>query len=157
MDRMYTVVVSGTASPAAAFDILEINGAAGKPVALQRMIITQTSEPTTEEEQLFVQVIKGFTTSGSGGSAPTPAPIDTNTSASGFAAEVMNTTVAVTGTTFTLIDLAFNSRAGLDLALAPNEQPMITGNASTERLVVRIGAPADAITFRATFWLREML
>lgn len=154
MERMYTVVVSAVASPAAAFDLFEFTAGTNKPIQLRRLIITQTSEPTTEEEQIRVSVIRGYTTSGSGGSAPTPVPLDGNDAAAGFTAETMNTTVASTGTALTAVEVAFNSRAGLDLPFAPDEGPRCL---ASERMVVRVAAPADAITFVATAHVAELL
>lgn len=153
--RMYSVVIGGTASPAAAFDLFEFNAAAGKPLRLRRLRIAQTSEPTTEEEQLVVAIIRSHGTSGSGGGTPTPAPVYSSTSAAaGFTAETMNTTVATGGTPITIVQDAWNTRAGLDMAFAPEEAPGITGGG---RLVVTCPvAPADAVTIRATAWVEEM-
>jgi hypothetical protein len=153
VERVYTVTVSGVASPAAAFDMLEVLAATNKGVQLTRMHIGQTSEPTTEEEQLAVQVIRGYTTTGSGGSTATPVPLDSNDSAMGATVKTMNTTIASAGSPLTQFDTAMNIRAGLDVPFAPDEAPVILGG---ERMVVRIGAPTDAVTFRATFWIKEM-
>ena len=150
--RMYTVPISGVASPAAAFDLWELVGAAGKPLRIRRIRIAQTSEPTTEEEQIALTITRGFTTSGSGGSAPTPAPVGASDAAAGFTAETMNTTQASTSGTV-LIEDAWNTRAGCDLAFAPEEAPETTGG---QRIVVASGAPADAVTIRGTIWVEEL-
>lgn len=150
--RVYTVVISAVASPAAAFDLFEFNPAAAKPIRLLRIRLTQTSEPTSEEEQLRVSIIRAQSTSGSGGSAPTPRPCNTTDPAAGFAAETMNTTVATGGSPVTLGEYAINIRAGDDLALAPEE---CIEAVNAERLVVTCSAPADAITFDATCWVME--
>lgn len=150
--RVYTVVISGVASPAAAFDFFELNPATAKPIKILRIKIAQTSEPTTEEEQLALTIKRAFSTSGSGGSAPTPIPLVSTDSAAGFTAETMNTTVASGGTPVTLIEDAWNTRAGLDLAFAPEETPEAVNG---ERLVVTSSAPADAVTIRATIWVEE--
>lgn len=152
--RMYSVTISGVASPAAAFDFVEVSPAANKPVRLRRVIIAQTSEPTTEEEQLALTVVRGHTTSGSGGDT-TPdggkmSPGDANAS---YTAETMNTTIASAGTGVNLVEDAWNTRAGRDLALAPEEAPCCING---ELLVVRSAAPADAVTIRATFWFEEL-
>lgn len=153
--RIYTVTISGVASPAAAFDFLEISPAQDKPVRIRRIRIAQTSEPTTEEEQLPITVIRGHSTTGSGGDT-TPdggvlSPADT---AKAFLAETMNTTIASAGTPVNLIEDAWNTRAGYDMAFAPEEAPECV---SGMLLVVRSGAPADAVTIRATFWVEEMI
>jgi len=152
--RVYTITISGVASPAAAFDFLEVNPAANKPVRLCRIRIAQTSEPTTEEEQLALTVIRGHATSGSGGdTTPDGGPLASSDAAAGYTAETMNTTIASTGTPINLIEDAWNTRAGCDIAFAPEEAPE-TINGSL--LVVRSAAPTDAVTIRATFWLQEL-
>jgi hypothetical protein len=151
--RVYTVVISGVASPAAAFDFLEINAAAEKPIRLLRMRIAQTSEPTTEEEQLAVTIQRAHSTSGSGGSAPTPRPLKLASAAAGFTAETMNTTQATGGSPLVLFEDAMNIRAGYDMAFAPEEAPE---SVNGTRFVVQCSAPADAVTFRATFWIEEL-
>lgn len=150
--RMYTVPISGVASPAAAFDLFEFVAAAGKPIRLRRLRLAQTSEPTTEEEQIPITITRGYTVSGSGGSAPTPAPLGPSDAAAGFTAETMNTTQANTSGTV-LVEDAWNTRAGLDLAFAPDEAPETTGG---QRLVVASGAPTDAVTIRGTAWVEEL-
>lgn len=151
--RVYTVVIEGTASPAAAFDLFELNAAAEKPIRIRRIRIAQTSETTTEEEQLPLSIIRAHSTSGSGGSAPTPRPLNPTTPAAGFAVEVMNTTQATGGTPITLVTDAWNTRAGYDMAFAPEECPE---SVNGTRLVIASGAPADAITIRATCWVEEL-
>lgn len=151
--RIYTVVVSGVASPAAAFDFFEFVAAAGKPIRLLRLRIAQTSEPTTEEEQLPLTVVISHSTSGSGGSTPTPRAMQPTDVAAGFTSETMNTTQATGGTPLTVMEDAWNTRAGVDIPFAPEEAPEVTGGG---RMVVASGAPADAVTIRATAWIEEL-
>lgn len=151
--RMYTLVIEGVASPATAFDLFELNAAAEKPIRIRRLKIAQTSEPTTEEEQLPLSIIRAQSTSGSGGSATTPQPCELATGTAGFAAETMNTTVATGGTPKTLVTDAWNTRAGCDIAFAPEE---CIGSVNGTRLVVTSGAPSDAVTIRATLWVEEL-
>jgi hypothetical protein len=148
---MYTVVISGVASPAAAFDLFELVPTTTKPIRIARIRIAQTSEPTTEEEQLILTIQRGFSSSGSGGSTPTPAKCNSTDAAAGFTAETMNTTQASTGGTIIMED-AWNTRAGYDMAFAPEEAIEAVNG---ERLVVQSGAPADAVTIRATIWVEE--
>lgn len=152
--RMYTISVSGVASPAAAFDFVEISPAANKPIRLHRIRIAQTSEATTEEEQLSLTVIRGHTTSGSGGdTTPDGGVLSSSDSAAGYTAETMNTTPASAGTAVNLVEDAWNTRAGFDLAFAPEESPeCINGSL----LVIRSGAPADAVTVRVSVWIEEL-
>lgn len=151
---MSTVTISGVASPAAIFDFLELVCATAKPCRVRRIRIAQNSEPTTEEEQLDLTVIRGHATSGSGGdTTPDGGVLNSTTPAVGYTAETMNTTIASTGSPINLVEDAWNTRAGYDMAFAPEEAPEIV---NAERLVVRSGAPADAVTIRATFWVEEL-
>lgn len=152
--RVYTICISGVASPAAAFDLVEISPAANKPVRILRIRIAQTTEPTTEEEQLALTVVRGHTASGSGGdTTPDGGSLSPSDAAAGFTAETMNTTIASAGTAVNLIEDAWNTRAGFDLAFAPEEAPECSNGVL---LVVRSAAPADAITIRATIWVEEL-
>jgi hypothetical protein len=152
--RVYTITISGVASPAAAFDFVEISPAANKPVRIKRIRIAQTTEPTTEEEQLALTVIRGHTTSGSGGdTTPDGAPLSSSDTAAGYTAETMNTTIASAGTPVNLVEDAWNTRAGYDMAFAPEEAPECINGVL---LVVRSSAPADAITIRGTVWVEEL-
>ena len=153
--RMYTVVIGGVASPAAAiFDLWEVTPVAAKPIRIRRVRLAQTSEPTSEEEQLGISIVRGHTTSGSGGSqAVTPTILLATDTAAAFTADTMNTTIASGGTTNTPFQDAWNTRAGYDMAFAPEEAIMAV---NATRLVVRSAAPADAITIRGTLWVEEM-
>jgi len=151
--RVYTVSISGVASPAAAFDLFEFNPAAAKPIRLLRIRLAQTSEATTEEEQLALTIRRANTTSGSGGSAPTPISLNSADSAAGFTAETMNTTIATAGSPVVVMEDAWNTRAGYDMSFSPEEAPEAVNG---ERLVVASAAPADAVTIRGTAWIMEM-
>ena len=152
--RTYNAVISGTASPAAAFDLFEINAAAAKPFRLLRLRLGQTSEPTTEEEQLALTIRTGYTSSGSGGSAAaSPAPTNPSDSAAGATFESMNTTQASGGSPVICYEDVWNIRAGCDIAWAPEEAPECVGGG---RLVIQSGAPADAVTIRGTATIMEL-
>lgn len=143
--RSYTVPIDAVASPGAAFDLFEFNPATAKPIAVTRLRWGQTSEPTSEEEQLGIKIIRAQSTSGSGGSAPTPTPNKSTDTAAGFTAETMNTTQATGGSPVTAPCDAWNTRAGYDYAPTPEEYVWAVNG---ERLVVASSAPADAVTIR---------
>lgn len=151
--RSYSVIFSAVAVSAAQ-DLFEITPADDKPVNILGLFIGQTSDAgDAADELLQVSVIRGFTTSGSGGSAATPAPLDNIDTAAGFTAEVNNTTVANTGTSVTLHTDTFNVRAGYQLWWTPETTPRATQANTT--VVVRITAPADALTMSATLYVQE--
>lgn len=152
--RMYSITISGVASPAAAFDFVEISPATNKPIRIRRIRIAQTSEPSTEEEQLALTVIRGHTTSGSGGdTTPDGGPLSSSDTAAGYTAESMNTTIASAGTPVNLVEDGWNTRAGCDIAFAPEEAPECINGVL---LVIRSGAPSDAVTIRGTVWVEEL-
>lgn len=115
MSRRYTVPYSGTLTNAGGdADLFELTPADDKPIRLIGLILGQTSEVgDAAEEGLRISIIHlGATvTSGSGGSAVTPVPVDLVDSAAGFAAEANNTTIATTsGTATTMYEFAWNIR-----------------------------------------------
>lgn len=151
--RTYSVIFSAVAVTAAQ-DLFEITPADDKPVNILGLFIGQSSDAgDAQDELLQVSIIRGFTTSGSGGSAPTPAPLDNIDTAAGFTAEVNNTTVANTGTSVTLHTDTFNVRAGYQIWFPPECYPRATQANTT--IVVRITAPADSLTMSGTLYVQE--
>lgn len=139
----YAITSATTAAPTAAFDALEVTLASGIGKLL-RVYIWQTSDlGDANEEVLRVEVIRGFTTSGSGGQTTAIAPLNPQDTAASFAAELLNTGLAVTGTTAVLGVRGWNIRTDLDWIFPPGQEPIIR---TTERMVVRVSAPVDAIT-----------
>lgn len=151
--RIYTVTFSAVAVTGTS-DLLEITPADDKPCDLIGIFLSQTTDfGDAADEGLQISVIRGFTTSGSGGSAPTPRPVDRNGATAGFAAEVNNTTVATTGTTNTLWIGGWNVRTEYALWL-PEGCGLNVSQADTT-MVVRVSAPADSITASGTFVIEE--
>jgi hypothetical protein len=153
--RMYTVTFSAVAVSAAQ-DLFEITPADDRPVEIVGIELGQTSDAgDANDELLQISIIRGHATSGSGGSAATPAvtsPLDT---AAGFTAEVNNTTVATTGTPITLQTGAWNIRAGYINWFPEDARPSATQANTT--IVVRQTAPSDALTMSGTLYVRELI
>lgn len=153
--RMYTVVFSAV-SVSAAQDLFELTPADDKPIEIVGIELGQTSDAgDAADELLQISIIRGFTASGTGGTAATPTPMGPNDTAAGFTAEVNNTTVANTGTTTTLQTGAWNIRAGYINWFPEGARPQASQANTT--LVVRQTAPADAITMSATLYVRELI
>lgn len=154
--RTYTVQFDNV-SCTAAQDLFEITPADDKPVQIVGLFLSQTGVADigdAAEELLPIQIIRGFTTSGSAGSAPTPAVLNHIDTAAGFTAEVNNTTVATTGTTVTLHSDNFNVRVGYQNWWPEGCEP--TASQANTTIVVRLTrAPADAITLSGTLYVRE--
>lgn len=153
--RMYSVVFSAVAVTAAQ-DLFEITPADDKPVEIVGIELGQSSDAgDAQDELLQISIIRGYTTSGSGGSAPTPAPIGAADAAAGFTAEVNNTTVANTGTAVTLQTTCWNVRGGYIQWFPEGCRP--SASQANTTIVVRQTAPADSITLSGTLYVRELL
>lgn len=151
--RIYSVIFSAVAVTAAQ-DLFELTPADDKPVEIVGIEIGQTTDAgDAADELLQLSIIRGFTASGSGGSTPTPSPLDPVDTAAGFTSEVNNTTLANTGTTATLWTTAFNVRAGYINWFPPEARPAASQANTT--LVVRMTAPADSLTMSGTLFVRE--
>lgn len=155
MARVYSVEFNNVAVTAAQ-DFFEISPADDHPVVILGVHIDQSSDfGDAAEEILRWQVIRGFTTSGSVGSAATPRPMDPGDAAASFAAEVNNTTLANTGTSVNLHSGAFNVRAGLAMWWPPETTPV--ANQGNTTIVVRlVAAPADSLTMSGTLYVAEL-
>ena len=160
MGRIYTVVHQGTISNAGGdCDLLELLPADDKPVKLRGLLLSQISEVgDAAEEGLRVSVMRlpATVTGGSGGSSPTPNPLDSANSAAGFAAETGNTTVATTsGTALQLAELGWNIRNSPYEMWFPDDE-FCPKARQGEALVVRIQTTtADDFTGAFTFWVEE--
>lgn len=158
MARTYTVVFDNV-SCSAAQDFFELTPADDKPIEIIGLQLSQTGVADigdAAEELLPIKISRGFATSGSGGTAPTPAVVKANDTAAGFTAEVNNTTVASTGTEVILFCDNFNVRAGYNQWFPPGTE--IGASQANTLLVVRLTrAPADAITLSGTLWVREIV
>lgn len=154
MGRVYAVTFTATAVTAAV-DLFELSPADDRPIRLLGLFLGQTTElGDAAEEQLELRIIRGHTTSGSGGSSATPAPLSPADAAAGFAAEVLNTTLASAGTGAVLWADSWNVRAGYPLIFTPEMQPQASQANTT--IVVRLAStPADSITIVGTLIVEE--
>lgn len=155
MSIMYTVEFENVAVTAAQ-DFFEISPADDRPVRIAGLFLAQFSDlGDAAEELLRIRIIRGHATSGSGGSAPTPRPLNPRASAAGFAAEVNNTTIASAGTAINLHSDAFNIRAGMGIWFPPECRHRADQADGT--IVVRLlAAPADSLSMSGTLYVEEM-
>lgn len=153
MSRIYTITFAGVAVTAQQ-DFFELVAAAGKPFRLLSLLLSQSSEVgDAAEEGLAISIKSGQTTSGSGGSAPTPVPLNVTDAAAGITAEVNNTTKASAGTIVTHYADNWNIRQPYMLVLPEKMQPEVAGG---RRLTVELGTtPADSITISGTAVVEE--
>lgn len=154
--RIYTVTFDVTAVTAQV-DLFELTPADDKPLTIERMILGQTTElGDAAEEQFEIEVHRGGTamTSGSGGSAATPEPIDPHDAAAGFTAEVLNTTLATFTSGVVVHRDPWNVRVPFDWVPLPEHR--IEVSQGQGGLAIRIGAaPADSISIFGTLYVGE--
>lgn len=145
-------------------DVFEIVAPSDSRVRIRDCAIGQYSDlGDAAAEILSVRVIRGFTTGGSGGASVTPANLRPWSRAAGSAVERNNTTVA-DGTGVDLVAATFNIAAGWCLRDVlrggrlgpPLEDDEFIYLEASERLVVRITAPADELTLNATLVFEEL-
>lgn len=154
MARTYTVPFTAV-SVSAAQDLWEITPADDKPVKVLGLVLGQYSDVgDAASENLSVKISRGWGTSGSGGSTPTPSPLDPVDTAAGFTAEANNTTVASTGTEVVLFSDVWNTQAGYQMWFPEGAQPECS-QANGTMLTVRITAPADAVTANGCLFVQE--
>ncbi len=153
MSRIYTVQFNAVAVTAQQ-DFFEIVAAAGKCLRLRAIYLSQTTElGDAAEEQLAILVKSGSTTSGSGGSTPTPVPNNVTDAAAGFTAEANNTTKATAGTIVTHHADSWNIRGPYQLILPPELCIELTGG---RRATVELATtPADSITMNGFLVVEE--
>lgn len=154
--QAYCIDIASTAVTTAV-DLVEIQPADDRPVAIAAIFLHQTTDfGDAQDEVLTLQVIRGFTTSGSGGNTGvTPRPLLRSGAAAGMAVETMNTTVANTGTSHTLLTDGWNVRVPylfqpIDDAFMPQ-----AGQGDTTIVVRLTSTPADSITIRGSVWVVE--
>lgn len=155
MNRVYTVEFEGTAVTAAV-DLFELRPADDKPIIVHAMYLSQSTElGDAAEEVLRYRVIRGNTTTGTGGTSPTPRPVNDVSAAAGFAADVLNTTAATVGTEIVLHSGGWNIRMPEQLVLTP-ECRWVTRESAGFLVVRLMAAPADSITMSGVLYVEEV-
>jgi hypothetical protein len=158
MGRLYTVTFDNvTVTPAGTDqDLFAFTPADDKPIAIHAIYLSQSSEiGDAMEELLRVSIIRGHATTGSGGTAPTPAPLQPIDAAAGFTARVNDTTIASAGTAVTLHAEAFNVRVGWVYLPIPEMRPVCT-QAQTILVVRLLSTVADDISMSGTAYVEEL-
>lgn len=153
---MLFAVTFAAVAVTAAQDIFEIVTPATTRAALREIELSQYTEfGDAAAELLSVQLIRGYTVSGSGGTAFTPLSLLNHAGkrAAVVTAEINNTTVANTGTAEVLRASSFNVASGWWYRPPADERIILE---VSSRLVVRITAPADSVTMNGTLIFEEL-
>jgi hypothetical protein len=138
---------------AAAQDVFEIVAPADRMVTLREVRLGQSSDAGDAQAELIaLTIVRGHTTSGSGGAPVTPAALRSGDATANAGIARNNTTLAQNGSAATLLAEAWNVQ--MPYVYRPEADARIVV-APGERLVVRIGAPADALTVSATLVFEE--
>lgn len=157
MPAKYTVEFENVTIAAASgdVDIFSLDAATDKPIAITGLVIKTTSElQEAQEEWLRLRVIRGHTTVGSGGAAPTPVPLSPSSGAAGVTSRTNDTTIASAGTAVNVHSDAMQVRAGYEIWLPPEDWWWTSGAAL---LVVRLAAAvADDVVANGTVYLIEV-
>ena len=105
MPRVYSVTFESV-TVSAAQDLVQITGAAGKQARIIRAWVaaTNTTAPTAQMLSVRARFLPATVTNGSGGSAPTPRPLDPGDAAASITALVNNTTKATSSGTATILE-----------------------------------------------------
>lgn len=153
MGRSYTVSFTGVAVTAQQ-DFFELVAGAAKPLKILGFGLSQSSEVgDAAEEGLSIILRSGQTTSGSGGSTPTPTPNNPSDTAAGFTAETNNTTKASAGTIVTHYADNWNVRQPYVMVFPDRMQPVLAGG---RRATLELGTtPADSITMSGWIAVEE--
>lgn len=155
--RVYTVNFENVAV-AASQDFFELTPADDKSIFIAGFSLDNVGGTAdaadAQEEILRLSIVRGHTTSGSGGSAPTPAPWRTTVdTAAGFTAEVNNTTIASTAGT-TVWAGGWNTRITKELWF-PDELMPGCSQANTTIVLRLLSTPADSFNASGTMWVVE--
>ncbi len=160
MGRIYSVSYNGTITAAGGdTDLLSIQPASNKPVKLRGFRLSQITEVGDAQEEgvrVTVKRLPATFTVGSGGSAVTPAPMDSADSAAGCTTRCNDTTVSTTsGTAVILEEIGWNERNSPCDFWYPDAQYCPKAK-NGEGLVVRMETTlADDMTGCFTFWIEE--
>lgn len=141
---IYTVQFNAVAVTAQQ-DLFELVAAATQILRIHELGLNQVSEiGDAQEEGLSILLKSGQTTTGSGGSTPTPVPMEFLAAAATFTAKANNTTKATVGTIVTHHAWSWNVRMPFQMIWTPETRPLIS---PSRRATVELATtPADSIT-----------
>jgi hypothetical protein len=144
-------VTTGFQTVSAVQDLIEIVAPSDAVVLLYEIHIGQSSDgASADSEMLQTTVVRGLTVSGSGGGSATVTPVETGQPAAGGTYERNNTTQATTSGVTIYAD-AFNVLNGFVHVFDP---PIAVS--PSQRCVLTLSAPADALTLSANALIDEL-
>lgn len=126
MPRIYEITFENVAVSAAQ-DLVSLKGGAARTVKIKRMRVaaTNTSIPTAQMLELRASLASATLTAGSGGTAPTPRPVDLGDAAATFTARANDTSKATTSGAFTIVEESgCHIYAGYDFSYPQGREPV---------------------------------
>lgn len=154
---VYTVAFDEQSFAAASgdYDFFELTPADDKPIEIVAVKLNNKSEVGDAQAEMIAFAIgRGNATSGNG-TATTPRPLDPSDGAASFAAEVVASTPASTGTFIPLVYGTWHVASGLE-ELYPEIMRPKASQADTTLVIRMLTALADDATFSGTVWVREL-
>ncbi len=158
MSAIYTVQFSAVAVTAAQ-DLFALLAATNSRIAICRIEVAQYSDAGDAASELLpIQLIRGATVAGSGGTAPTPVNVKAWGRTAVTTARVNDTTQASGGSPVIIQSGAWNVQAGFLYAPRYDEHvdERITVEAGQRFVVSSPGAPADSLTTSGTITFEEL-
>lgn len=155
--QIYSVAFSSADSSAVAKDIFEITGSTKSSFKLHEVHLGQIAAALTSSaiETLTVSIYRGATVAAAGGATATPRHIDARTSATATFAVLLNSSSPGSSSTSAhlLFSRPWNTQEPFVYRPAPEDRPVCK---LTQRLQVRLGAPAAAIVIGGTIIIEEV-
>jgi hypothetical protein len=154
MGMIYSVVFSSVAVTAQQ-DFFEYTAPSDAVAVIHSVELTQSTDVgDAASEGLAILHKRGATVSGSGGSTPTPAPLELGFTAAGGVAKVNNTTKANTGTIVTMHSSNWIIQSPYLWLPTPEYRHVLS---PSQRYTVELGTtPADSITVSGTLIVEEI-
>jgi hypothetical protein len=151
---IYSVVFSSVAVTAQQ-DFFEYTAPSDAIAVIHSVELTQSTDVgDAAAEGLAILHKRGATVSGSGGSTPTPAPLDFGYAAAGGVAKVNNTTKANTGTIVTMHSSNWIIQSPYLWLPTPEYRHILS---PSQRYTIELGTtPADSITVSGTLIVEDV-
>lgn len=151
MGRIYSATFEEVAVTAAQ-DLIEIVAPSDAVVVIHSVSISQSTEAGDAQSEMLNLLYHRGSTSGSGGTTVTPAPMNAGDAAFGGTCEANNTTQGTEGTILRAEN--FNVLAGYIWQPTPEERMVVS---PSSRLIIELQtAPADSVTMSGTVVFEEI-
>ena len=154
MGRVYSLSFKDVAV-AAAQDLLGVTTSASVPIAIHSVTLTQKTLTAWEAKNVLFRRVPATVTQGSGGTTPTPRPMNANDTAAGGTYHVNDTTAATSsGTIVDIHSEEWNFLNGLYWLPPPEDRPII--RISEGFMVNLVTAPSGSMTSSGTIIFEEL-